>query len=219
MLKKALVAVSLVAALGAQADTRNFSITPKAGTLGIGGDVAYRFTDSLKLRGSFTTFKYSGSKDAEEIDYDADIKLSGLGLVGDWHPFEGAFRLSAGLYRTDVSFDLKAKPKDTGGYVINGENYSVDDVGAINGKLSWKKTAPYVGLGFETGFSSSSRLGLVFDLGAVRVGKANLDYSATGAAANPMLKADIEKEKQKVQDALDKAAWYPVINLGLVVRF
>lgn len=219
MLKKciAVLLFTILCSVSAFAEERKISITPKIGTLGLGIDAAYKFNPNLKARLGINYFGLSLETEVEKVKYEINFKAQSFGLLADYHPFQGGFRLSAGLYKTNAKLNIDAASSES--YEIQGNTYNASDLGKLSGAIKWDKVGPYLGIGYETGFSSNSRFALAFDLGALHIGKAGIDYNATGAATDPRLRDDIEKERKEVEKQLGDQEWYPVFSLGLAFRF
>jgi len=72
---------------------------------------------------------------------------------------------------------------------------------------------------FGTPASSGRAIKLLFDLGAV-IGKPTISLTATGAASDPTLAADLQAQANKTQGDVDKyLKVYPVLAFGLAYRF
>lgn len=197
----------------------DFFLTPKIGTQGFGADAGYQFNDMFKARLNANYFSLSHDSEIEDVDYEADLSNLTIGLLGDWHPWRNGFRLTAGAYLLDFNADVDAKLSDNKDYTIGDNTYSAAELGSISADVDWNDVAPYVGVGWGTDGTTNSGWAFCADLGAMYIGKPSLSYSATGAASNPMLAADIEREKNKVEDDIDRFQWYPVLSIGATYRF
>lgn len=223
MLQKILVSVlaavwALLAASPSLADT---SLGLRAGTLGGGIEVAHAFTETLGFRISANGLKYDTSDTHDDVEYDAKLKLATGQLLFDWFPFSNNFRFSlGGLYNAN-KLTLDGKPSG-GTYTINGNTYNASDVGSLNGKVDFKKFAPYVGLGYGRPVGK----GLVFtaDLGVMFQGSPNSTLTATcGATATPpqcaQLQNDVAAQEAELDDDVEKYKFYPVLSIGLAYVF
>lgn len=219
MLKKILGASILAMFCSVSAWAGEISVAAKVGTTGLGADVGYKFNPLLKARLGVNYLKLARSVKVEKINYDMKMKSQGFGLFADFYPFMGSLRLTAGIYKPNLQFDIDAT--GSGSYEIQGNTYNAATLGKLTGSVKWDKVAPYLGIGYETGsfFGFSLPVGLAFDLGAMHIGKPSIDYNATGAAANPYLQNDINKERKEVENQLGNAKWYPVVSAGVIVRF
>lgn len=89
-------------------------------------------------------------------------------------------------------------------------------------------TSPYVGIGWGNTVDTEDRVTFLLDLGAIKTGAATASVVATcGPTLLPVacdalqasLVPDINKEVTDLEDQAKKYEWYPVISLGVAVRF
>ncbi len=99
------------------------------GTLGISPEVGYRFGShtGLRLNGGFLDF--DRSEEIDDIDYDGTLKLNSVGLMADFYPFGGSFRLSVGARSNGNKVNLVATP--TGSIEIGDETYTAAEAGTL----------------------------------------------------------------------------------------
>ena len=68
--------------------------------------------------------------------------------------------------------------------------------------------------------TSSTGLGIEFDIGALFQGSPTVKLNATGAAAsNAQFKSDLAAEQVKLQGDLNSFKTYPVVSFGIAYRF
>jgi hypothetical protein len=214
----AAISIILVLSFSSISYAQSISIGVKASTLGAGVEAEGAFTKTIGIRigANYFTYDYEGTKD--DIKYNFDLTLESASALLDWHPFRGSFRLSGGIIYNGNSFDAKAKPAVS--YEIGDTTYTAEEVGTLTGKITFKDTAPYLGLGWDTSFGKRNRFGFVFDLGAVYQGSPEVELSADGPIANnKTFQDDLAKEEENLQSALDEFKYYPVIAIGLNYRF
>src|SRR5437867_13446194 len=96
-MKRFVAGVALFLALSPAA-WADVGVMLKAGTLGAGVDVSKGISETLAVRLQANALNYNRDITKSDVDYDADIKLKSAGLLLDWHPFSGTFRVSAGAY-------------------------------------------------------------------------------------------------------------------------
>ena len=194
------------------------SIAFRTGTLGFGLEAGKLILPHLGARLGANFFKFTHTGTSSDITYDFSLKLKGVSALVDYFPHRrGAFHLTGGLVTKPLRVDATGVPTSSGTFKINDRQYTAAQVGTLtaNGRFT---TAPYLGLGFGTP-AKKGRVEFLFDLGAV-LGKAKLTLSATGAASNQQLAADLAAQSAKTQKDLDKyAKVYPVLDLGIGVRF
>jgi len=192
-------------------------MNPRVGSLGYGIEFSAGVSDRLSLGVGFNNATRKRQGNTDGVDYEYDLRLRSGEVMANFHPFAGAFRLRAGALLNRNEFLLTGQPGGSGTYEFNGVSYPASTVGTLTGKLSFNKSAPYLGLGW--GNRPNGSWGVTFDLGAVYQGKPKLALEATGAAADPALAADLEAERQQAEEDLSSFKWYPVVQLGLYFRF
>ena len=196
---------------------RRLFIGPSVSTLGLGGEVGYRFNDYLTLRGGGNAFEYGYDDEIDGVDYDIDLGLASAGLVVDVHPFRGGFHLSAGARWNGNGADLDGRP--AGPLTIGGTTYAPDEIGRLTGEAEFDSFAPYLGIGY-TFVLLDGRFSLALDAGALYQGDPDVDLEATGPiASDPAFQADLEEQREEVEDALEFLRFYPVAALALRYHF
>lgn len=196
------------------------ALSAKVGSTGIGGDITVGLSRAVNLRAGVQGFGRSETRTQEDIEYDADVTLlTGL-LVFDLHPGGKGFRLSAGGYYNGN--EVSAVSSDDATYTINGRVYRASDIGRIEGDVDFDEVAPYLGIGWGNAVAPGSRMRFAFDLGAFYQGTPNVQLRATPvnpALVPPGFAADLEAERQTIQDDLEDYKIYPVLTLGVSYRF
>ncbi len=194
----------------------------RLGTPGIGLELESLVTDRFGIRGLINGGSISYDFDESGIRYDGRLRFGTGFLLADWHPYAGGFRLSGGLAYNNQRFSGSARPG--GGTVnINGTSYSSAQVGSLDGRVTFSKASPYIGVGWGLSPRSRSRLYFSADLGvmyqrpsATLIGTCG---SALPASTCSQLQSDIRAEETEFRDAADDYRFYPVISVGFGVRF
>ena len=203
----------------AQADT---SIGLRAGTLGLGAELSYAVSQRVALRlGADAYTPKTRTVTQEDIDYDVNAKLRSGSLLVDLFPFANNFRFSLGaiLNRNQVS----GTGKPTGGtFTLNGQTINASDVGSLDLQVAFKKTAPYLGIGY--GRPVNGGLSFISDLGVMFQGvpKSTLTATCSATATVPncnALQNAVAGEQATVQDNISKFKYYPVVSVGLAYTF
>lgn len=202
--------------LAAQAD---LSVTVRASTLGVGGEVAKLILPNVGVRVGVHTLTYSIARTKRDISYDVDAKFKGMTALVDFFPSKrGTFHFTGGLMTAPVEVDGTGQPRD-GTYTFNGRDYTAAEAGTVVGDMRWPKTMPYAGLGFGTPAAGNGRTVAVLDFG-VGFGAPTLGLRASSAIPGSTLAADVDAERAKLQEDFDKyLKLYPVISFGLGLRF
>ncbi len=218
------------------------SVAARASTLGVGVELKYPFHEKLKGRLVINQYDKSDDGGREGNDYEGDLELSSFGIIGDWYPTGGSFRLSAGLLSNGNELKVRTR----------GATYEFNDVeytGNASVQADFKSLAPYVGLGW----SSQKKNGWSFDfeVGAMLQGTAMLSGSGTatsgantcnfsvnddgvatvtgaaicgvrGGGGNitaAQFEDDIEAEHRELEDDIDDFKVWPVLSAGVQYRF
>ena len=212
------VLATMLASASALADT---SIGLNIGTLGAGVELAHAFTEKLGFRIGANGLKHDSTENYESVEYDAKLKLATGRLLFDWFPLANNFRLSAGAMYNGNELTLRGKPSG-GTYTINGTSYSASDIGSLDGKVDFKKAAPYVGLGY--GRPISKGFSVIADVGVLIQGSPHSTLTATCGAATTgptcaRLQSDVAALQAQLDDDAQKYKVYPVLSIGLALTF
>jgi len=172
----------------------------------------------VSVRGEFNTMNYSSDFSTNSGNYTGTVKFDTAGLYADFHPFAGAFRLTAGALIGDHSITADGKASNNGTYTINGHSYSASGQ-SISATANYSSIEPYVGLGFS-GVPLLGTRGLTFfaDLGVVYA-KPSLTMNVSSGLAAQAGQANISAEQQQLQTKADEYKYYPVISAGLGYAF
>ncbi len=193
----------------------DWGVNLKVGTLGAGVELSRSLSDKFSVNLGFNSYTNKSTRSESGIDYDAKLELQSAALLANYHPFRGVFRFTGGVVYNNNELKLTGKPFAGSTYNINGVAYTAAQVGTLTGKLTFDKTAPYLGIGW--GNRPGSKLGVSADIGVLYQGSPKLSLSATGAAAG--LSSDLEQERKSAESDLSDFKWYPVLSLGAYWRF
>jgi hypothetical protein len=97
----------------------------------------------------------------------------------------------------------------------------------VGGRVKFGSSfAPYVGLGWGNPVNHAHRLTFLFDVGVIYGGTPSVALNVTCGPAAPQgtplctrLQQDAQGERRDLEDNVDLARWYPVVNIGLAYRF
>lgn len=138
----------------------------------------------------------------------------------DYHPFGGAFRLTAGGYYNDNSVDLKDKANSGNTVDIGNSTFTGAQVGTLTGQVDFNTFSPCVGLGFGNVVGEGSPFTFSVDLGAVYQGSPDVSLSASGPIASDLVfQTELVREVKDLNDKADSYRFYPVVQVGLSYRF
>jgi hypothetical protein len=206
----------------------------KIGLSGIGFDVATPLVPTrLNLRGGATFFSYNLSETTSDgLNASGTLKLQNSGIMVDWFPFRGSFRLSGGatVYNNkgfcgslDVpngnSFTLGNDKHWANGPLVGTGTFKLG--GNAGGRVSfgWGNLVPKPGhrfsfdteLGIE--FVSKPTVALGFT-GSVCTAAPNCGENAQNAATYAPFLADVAAEQNKLQSDVNFLSFYPIVSVG-----
>ena len=195
-------------------DTGRFTLSGKAGTLGVGPELTTKLATDINVRVGFNTFDLDfDDEEIDDVDYDLGIDLSSLSAIVDWHIFDDPFRISGGFISMHNEINLNATPNKN--VEIGYSTYTPAQIGTLNGSLDIDGLSPYVGIGWGNPFAGKRRWGFTLDMGLAFTDSPDVKLTSSGIATL----ADLEKERRDIEDDFDSLKVYPVITLGLFFRF
>jgi len=187
------------------------TVYTQIGTNGLGLGYAKSVSQDWAVRGQYNALpKTSFSGDVGDFGPGSslvvDINWSSVQLLGDWYPSDGGFRVS-------------------GGVVFNSNKITVAGTGTVgsntlpstvNAEIKMSDSiSPYLGIGYSTRPKDAKGFGFTYDLGAMfQNPKATLTATGGGVTA-----AQIEEQRLKVQEAIDKLKVFPAFSIGISYSF
>jgi hypothetical protein len=194
------------------------AITGKAGTLGAGLELMHYFNPSFSGRVGFNSFSYDFTRTDDDIRYDYELDLSTFSMLVDWHPMEGPFFLTTGVFSNGNELNSVAQPG--GSYTIGDTTYTAAEIGRLQGTVDFPSVAGYLGVGVGSAFDQGRHWGWLLDAGVLFQGSLDVKLEADSPlAANPQLQADLKAEEESLKDELEDYRYYPVISLGVSYQF
>jgi hypothetical protein len=209
-LAAAMLGVAVPARLQAQ-----FGVAVRAATLGLGAEVSYRASDRVGVRGGFNYFQLTRESDVQGINYRVTPHLENGTVILDFFPMGGSFHLSGGLLFNHNEGRLVARLTED--VTIGNRTYTPSEVGSLTGLVDFKKTAPYLGIGF----AGQGRVSFLFDLGVGFTGTPRANLTGTTnltGQEKAQFDANVASEQAQLQaDIADKSylKYHPVLSLGL----
>lgn len=199
----------------AQGNSR-VAIGAQGSTVGFGPEIAYSVSPHFTVRGvgNYLSFDYDETYDG--IDYDLDVDLMSGGGFVDYHPLRNGFHLTLGaLYNgNEAGLGATAGPGATiGGFTVPG-----GQTAGLRGDLSVDEFSPYVGLGYDTTFTSRSAWTFTVRAGVLYQGNPDVALRQTSGATT-IPQADLDAEARNIEDDLDLVEFFPVLSIGLNYRF
>lgn len=222
----ALMLAGLAAPAASSAATPDFAVALRAGTPGAGLDLDLGLSPSFGIRIGYAGFNINHTVNTSDVNYDGRLKLSTLTGLLDWYVFQGGFHLTAGIAGNGTKLDVVGQPSQ-GSYTVNGTTYTSSQLGSLNGELKFgNSVAPYVGFGWGNPAGEGSRVHFLFDVGAIYGGRPTVALNAqcgpaapSGSALCNQIQGNVATEQQKLVSKADILRWYPVVSLGIAVRF
>jgi hypothetical protein len=205
-----ILGAALVVAAGA---AQGAGIGVRAGTTGLGADVGWGLAPTLGARIGLSGMNVNGDFDTDDVRYDAKAKLVNLNGFLDWSPL-GPFRITGGFIANNNKIDLNGQPTSGSSGIPPGSS--------LTGQVKPDKSfAPYLGVGYGNVWTKG--VNFYFDLGIMFQGSPQVSLSLNCGSANPAqcaaAQAEVEEERQRVQDQVDKYKYYPVLTLGITIGF
>lgn len=219
MKNKTLLAVFIALGLGQTAVAQSSGgISPKLSTLGVGLEYQHNISNNWGVSAGFYGYNYGRNEVRNNIRYDAKLKLRHFAVLGHYYPWENGFRFSGGAVLNNSK--ITGDAINSGTIDLDGVDYTVADVGSVHAKADFRKVAPYLGVGWDSGDRSNVGLSFSADLGVMFTGKPDVSLTAQCAGGCPQFIIDAAaRERNNLQDDLDSFKFYPVLSIGATYRF
>ncbi len=232
LIKRALplaLASGLVLSAG-NAMALDIGLGAKAGTQGYGLDLSAGVTPKFNVRGGFTQFSFNyedelksetsagGASVNNTANYSTTFDFNTVALLVDYHPFTSGFRLTTGAMLNNSELRGTAVAGDQ---TIEIGNYTSTQGADLRADviITFPKTAPYLGIGYDSSRYSKSGFSFTYDLGVMFQGEPTAKVALSGADANEVPQEDIDREVASINETLSSFTIYPVMNLGLSYTF
>lgn len=199
---------------GAQSSD-SVSVGVQGSTAGFGPEVAYSVSPTITLRGvgNYLAFDYDQTVDG--IDYDLGLDLASGGGFLDYHPMRNGFHLSVGALYNGSEADLTATAGP--GATVGGFTVPAGQTANLRGDLDFDAAiAPYLGVGYDTTFTSRNNWSFVMRAGVLYQGDPNVTLTDSTSLVPP---AELAAEASRIEDELDLLRFYPVVSVGVTYRF
>ena len=215
------LATLLATAPPAQA-MQGFAIGGRAGTLGVGAEVAVLVQDWVVLRGGASLLGVNA--DLTSLSGLADDRTGTLALPKSFYTIGadlevGNFRIGGGMLYKEVDPAFSITLGSGAAIDIGDGTYTEPEVTELTTTLVSESWAPYVLVGF--GQHASRGLGLFLDVGVAFLDRPELRMSATGdrsVLSSRSFRSDLRAEEESVrEDAGDLVNYWPILNFGVRV--
>ena len=212
-LKSAICAAGLMYTASVHAQSVGLTV----GTTGVGVEAGYDIGEMFGVRATGNFLPISHSITPSNITYDGDLRLLTLGLLGDAYLFNAGFRLTAGAFYDRNRLNITGTPN--GAVTVGNTSYSPGQLGTLSGRVDFREVAPYAGLGYA---SNRGGHGWAFtaDAGVMFAGAPRVTLASNGPATLiPGFAANLETERQKIENDIDWLRYTPMVRLGVLYRF
>ena len=219
------IAFLLVTQAPALADSPD--LTLQLGSLGIGAGVVMPSDPRTQWRLQYNYFQYSRSDIFQNLVIDVtarlrldqQYRLNNGALLFDKYPLAVLpFHLTGGIFYNNNAIHGVSVPIDSS-ITINGVVYPQNVAGNIILDASWRRLAPYVGIGWA---NKNSKRGwsLAGDLGVVYQGKVTVGLTSTGAIQQNQatFQKYFDEETRQLTSQLGPLQFYPLGQLTFRLR-
>lgn len=226
---------AIVPPTAASADALGIMVDVNVGTQGVGLSLGYEFNEYFKMRLRGAYLGYTHEDTWTDVDGEFEFNGSNAGIIFDYHPFGGVFRISAGLNFSELSLDATGSMDNlgqfTGEYEFGGKEYQVTgDKASVKAEYEWNKVQPYIGIGWSSDGEGDRSFYFTCDIGVNFIGSGSMVVSHTGNIKekqngtwvdvnNSMLEDTIREEGKDFFEIADDLFVYPVIQFGFGYRF
>jgi hypothetical protein len=223
-MKKTSISLGMLLALSAMGAAHAATgMTVSLGTTGAGLHISMPASPQTNFRFGVNGLSNSQNGNTDDVDYDFKLKLSTVDALVDYFPMGGAFRLSGGISYNGNQIDVTGRPAAGGTYTLNDHVYPASAVGTLNGQVTFRKVAPYLGIGWGNAVATEKGWGLSSDIGVLLQGAPQTALSNHGctapAAACAQIATDVAAENRALADETSEFKAYPVVRIGVSYKF
>ena len=191
---------------------QGFAAGIKVSTLGIQVEGIKSLSKSFNGRVGIAFFSYNltGGGGTEDFEYEGDLKLMSVSLLADYFPFQNWFRITGGALINLNKGELTMTP--TQSYMVGGVLYTPEMLGEVSADVKVNVLSPYIGIGIGNP-TVGKGVGFSLDIGGVYQGKPSVEMDADGLLEPSAEQAPI------IEDNLSWFQFYPVVSLGITIKF
>jgi hypothetical protein len=202
----------------------NLGVGLSLSSAGIGGHVSIPLKPSvINARFGLNYFSYSYNGNTGDVDFGFKLGMQSYDALLDWFPFEGSFRLTAGMVYNANKITANGRPNIAGRYLINGHSYDAGNVGNLKGSITFPSVVPYLGFGFGNTSSANSRWTFFSDTGILLNSAPSAKVRTSNCTASPTVCADLDRDLGELNNSLNDAfrlfKIYPIVRIGIAYRF
>ncbi len=186
----------------------NASVEVGVSTLGLMVEPTWPTGPNSAVRLPLAFGKLEADRTIDGIDYNVSADLGGAGVLADYYPGGGAFRVSGGLFKSSLGIDGRA----TGEVEVGANLYTGVDM-VVSGSPD-TSISPMVSVGFEAqvgaGWGISADLGLVYTGG----------FTVTAEDRSGIVsQADLDAEVGAINDDAADLNILPFAKIGATYRW
>jgi hypothetical protein len=206
-------------ALSAVAHAQNLAVGAVFGTPGIGVEAQAKVSRWLVLRAAADFAEFDRDETYGDIAYAGKLKLVTGGAFVDIHPLGGGLLVSGGAYIGKRRGELDGEPTTT--VRIGDKPYTPAQVGRIDSDIKMGDIQPFAGLGYDTTFRRTGRVGLKGVVGMAFSHSPDVTLTASGGAlsTNAVFLQSLRDEEGQIRDDAKGFKYFPVAQVGLTYRF
>ncbi|MGI4721294.1 MAG: hypothetical protein ACRYGO_18670 [Janthinobacterium lividum] len=216
-------ALALAAGASAHAEI-GAAVTADIGTTGAGFHLVVPMETYLNGRFGANYFQHDFDKRSGQVDYKVDGKLRTVDMLFDWYIIpQSNFRLTGGIVYNGSRLTAVGKPGANGRFTFNGNTYTTADVGTLNGEVTFRRAAPYLGIGWGNALSPNKRWNVSTDIGVFQQGKARVNLVSLGCVTSNAvcnkLAGDVAVEEARLAEDASDFKLYPVLRASVSYSF
>lgn len=186
------------------------------GTLGIVGEASFKASQNFVVRVNGNWGQLDFDETVDQNSFSGSARLYGAGLIGDWHPFAGSFRLSGGVRYHVSEFEGSISGEDI---EVDGTTYTAAQYGRLTATVeNGNRVAPYMGFGWDSAHVGGSGMSISLDLGVLYIGDPKATLTTTRTVAG--LQDDLDSEVKKIKDDYGRfGRFWPVVSIAAKYTF
>jgi hypothetical protein len=211
-----LAAALLLAGEAGQLQGQDWGLGVRAGTAGVGIDVARGVMPGLAIRAGYShlVIPYTTVQELEgyRLQADAKVQLGGAVVAADWYPWKNNIRITGGLLLNRLNANVEVS--SLSGYLYGDILIPAADVGTISAVIRPALVSPYLAAGYGLPVTADKRVTFQADLGIVYHGKPRVSMTGSGVIG-PMAG---EMNQVVINNFLAQYRVYPMLNAGIRVK-
>lgn len=193
-------------------EAQDLGIAVRAGTLGLGGEVALGLGNRVVVRAGIGYLPLEFGATLDDIDVTLELPRTLYHAGVDLY-LNSVIRIGGGFLVKPDGIALSATPTEP--QDIGGEQYAPEEIGTLRGGLQTTDRAPYALIGF--GKHVSRRAGLTLDLGVafLRDTRVTLDSEGGTLSDDPSFRQQLDAQARSFEDDLPRyLELWPMVSLG-----